>query len=167
MAQESCWAIYEALIWVAGNPCDGQFTPQPRLTETAATRATELIQNALAPYYDSPNGREYLSPLPSQAKYLQSRWELQPTVPTREERDEILKEHFWLKAAILLRQAQNHMRRPEFGYYMKTFIPADRMMILQTFQHYILVCLGRGEIADPWLQFEADWRLTRMDVERC
>lgn len=93
--------------------------------------------------------------------------ELQPTVPTREERDEILKEHFWMKAAILLRQAQNHMRRPEFGYYMKTFIPADRMMILQTFQHYILVCLGRGEIADPWLQFEADWRLTRMDVERC
>ncbi|KAF5138691.1 hypothetical protein E5D57_002477 [Metarhizium anisopliae] len=158
MAQESCWAIYQALICLAGNPCDGQFTPQPRLTETAATTATGQIQAALPPYYDSPNGREYLTSLPS----LHSRWELQPTEPTREKWDEILKEHFWLKAAILLRQAQDHMRRPEFGYYMKTFIPVDRMMILQTFQHYILVCLGRGEIADPWLQFEADYVDTKV-----
>ncbi|QLI72358.1 uncharacterized protein G6M90_00g086720 [Metarhizium brunneum] len=162
MSQESCWAIYQALICLAGNPCDGQFTRQQRLTETAATTATGQIQAALPHYYDSPNGREYLTELPSQDNYVHSRRQLRPTEPTREEWDEIFKEYFWLKAAILLRQAQNHMRRPEFGYYMKTSIPVDRMMILQTFQYYILVCLGRGEIADPWLQIKADYVDTKV-----
>lgn len=142
---------------IAGCPRDGRFIRHRSLADTFATAATEKIKLGLRQYYELGLGRLDPQPplaiLPSLDIHLGSRRER----PTREERDEISTTHFWLEAAVWLRRAQFRMRDIVFEEGWEEVFPFSRTMMLRTFQHYILVCLGQGQIAAPWPLPEIDY----------
>lgn len=156
MARPHYVEIYEGLMHITGIPCDRQFIRHRSLEKRYATAATEQIAFGLRRYYElrseRPDPRAFAR-IPSLDTHLGSR----RAQPTDEEMTNISTAHFWLEAAVWLRRAQYHMRDIVFEVVWEAVFPFTRATMLQTFQHYILVCLGQGRIAESWPLPEIDY----------